>query len=712
MNYTDVFTEKEAESLLRKAMLEYDFGHFSFKPRLLFKNYSQAMATCSLDFETEMALLEVYSDNVTTVTPLPAFNKSLGNLFLPSESGFNTVFALLLNHRTNYYMDLKSLSFEANLGIKTPVQACTLKTTKLYLAIVTLMLAITHYDSVVPHLKWLVSGDADEAYNDVVNQNKLSTEISLGKPITSSMFTGYDITSTPVALTKTISDSKSISAHNVGVSAPVFAQTIKQVFKEYLIFGSEIINRIETIKDEDIRKILYSMFTTSQNSISELLYVEDAYGNTVPSSEIKDIVFEKDMETRYNLIKEFVKRNDSALDKAVDEYINHDKTVSSTFGIFIKFCQNESILNIRKKTIIILYNELKSRKLLDKLRCSSSYDSIPLPGIAGGISSDGSDEDAANDETTSMMKDSYTDYGDFNVENDSEKEYKRKHSESGVAFEELDKLTANFEADMYKFEVSTKTDNSDDARSKYLDIANDMALLNSSLIRSIKEIKVYNTGGKNPGKRTGKLDRKNLYKYKTTKDIFFDNTYKVKESDLAFGIILDVSGSMSGNGIRYGKATMIVLHETLKALNINHSIITHTSKRRHNCVIDKYQSFKEDKNFSCNKNYALANIKAHSGNCDSASLYYMEQCMKRVKNKDKICIIFSDGEPTECSDTELIEQVKHMERNGIRVIGVGINYPKIKEYYRNNANGSNLKEMFNIVSDILKQYVLEKVDKE
>ena len=51
-----------------------------------------------------------------------------------------------------------------------------------------------------------------------------------------------------------------------------------------------------------------------------------------------------------------------------------------------------------------------------------------------------------------------------------------------------------------------------------------------------------------------------------------------------------------------------------------------------------------------------------------------------------------------------------MESEGIRVIGVGINFESIKNYYPNNANGRNLKEMLDIVCNLLKQFVLEKED--
>jgi nitric oxide reductase activation protein len=295
----------------------------------------------------------------------------------------------------------------------------------------------------------------------------------------------------------------------------------------------------------------------------------------------------------------------------------------------------------------------------------------------------------------------------------SESNSLKKHApERPPMFEELDKLNASFKHGMYEFNVKDIVDVSDNAKNNYNAIASKMSLLNTNLIRSIKEIKVYNSGGKNPGKKTGKIDRKNLYKYKTSKDIFFDNTYKIKECDLAFGIILDESGSMRGEGVRNGVATLIVLHETLKALNINHSIISHNSSNYHQCHIKRFQTFKEDKPFQCDKNYAITNITGGRCNCDSGALYYMEQAFRRVKNKDKICLMFSDGEPTECSDTDLKEQIQHMEKAGIKVIGIGIDFPNIKEYYREYANGSSLKDMFDIVSNILKQYVLEKVDKE
>ena len=87
-----------------------------------------------------------------------------------------------------------------------------------------------------------------------------------------------------------------------------------------------------------------------------------------------------------------------------------------------------------------------------------------------------------------------------------------------------------------------------------------------------------------------------------------------------------------------------------------------------------------------------------------------ELYINQTKNKDKICLIFSDGAPTECSDADLVAQVKHMEHAGIKVIGIGIGFPNISKYYADYANGNNLKEMLDIVANILKDYVIAKKD--
>lgn len=260
----------------------------------------------------------------------------------------------------------------------------------------------------------------------------------------------------------------------------------------------------------------------------------------------------------------------------------------------------------------------------------------------------------------------------------------------------------------YKYDIKEVSEMSDSVQ-RYEDTVNILKNVNNTLSKHLKEIKTYNTGGKNTGLSNGRLDVKNIHKYKTSSDIFYNNTYKIKESDLGIGIVLDMSGSMSGEKIKNGKAALILLHEVLLKLKINHSIIGHNSNKYQQCNIFKFYDFKEYRN-KIRKAYNLVNAHVSSCNCDSGALYYMYRQLKRIQNKDKICIIFSDGEPTHCSQGDLLTQIKAMEMSGIKVIGIGINMPEISEYYTDNANATNLSDMFEIVSKILKEHILSKKD--
>ena len=710
-DYDTLFTEKESKTLLNKCSLNYDMGHFSFKPRLFFCKDNMKMQPMAMDCTTEHMLLNVISNHQPLSSDL-CFkflkNDTPAGVY-PNVPVYDILreiptnpFDCALTHRNNYYIELGKLMLIMDSTLKDAVK---LKSSRFYEAIVTFMIAATHYDSLVPHLKWLCSTDFDKDYTTVVNMTHMENVLN-----TKSNEFFNIILSAPEVLISTLHGTTHYRS-SVVADMPLVLETkfTEQGALETLVFGIEILNRIESIKDEELRNCIYQTFTTrTENPIVSLMYTRDTTGIHI-QPDVQKIIDISDMEQRYYAIREFVTSHSLDIAKYAKMYVaNNDLCVNSMFNEFIKFCQNESIMSIRLKTVFILYNYVKKHGWLSELNTEDSGSGIPIPGCPGDLTA----SEAEVPETFSMMDFDYAKH-DLDAEPPKPEPKSSAHkSDVGISFEELDRLDADFKSSKYDFKVETVESMNSASADRYNAVATKMDLLNKSLIRSIKDIKVYNTGGKNIGKKTGKLDRKNLYKYKTSKDIFFDNTYKVKESDLAFGIILDVSGSMHGDGIENGIATMIVLHETLKALNINHSIITHTSKGHHQSTIKRYQLFREDKHYKCTKNYALAEIRARGGNCDSGALYYMEQCMRRVKNKDKICIMFSDGEPTECTDTELKDQVRHMEQNGIKVIGVGIDFPSIKEYYSNNANGRNLKEMFNIVSDILKQYVLEKVDKE
>lgn len=428
--------------------------------------------------------------------------------------------------------------------------------------------------------------------------------------------------------------------------------------------------------------------------------------------ELNDILVMDSPEARYNAYHELIIAEMPKILGHCSDYYNDefDKQhyLNPIFAAFTSFVMQIGLVNIRINTIRILHEYCVAHGYLT-FEAAAKID-VDSKGLFDKF---GADLKAPTSGAAKSKKDK--DLVDFS----EPKEYSGIPSggenpeahDSSAMFEALDKVKASFSSGKYKFTVQDVKDTADESRTAYNEIASKVELVNKLLIRKIKDIKTYNVGGKNSGAPNGRLDRKAIYRYKYDPNIFYNNTYKTLESDLAFGIILDESGSMCGEGIKNGRITMVVLHETLKALGINHCMIGHTSDGKYHSDIYRYQSFREDKTYSTCKNYAIVKTEAKCGNCDSGALYYMEKAFDRVRNKDKICLIFSDGAPTECTGKELTDQVRHMERKGIKVIGIGINFSSIAKYYTDYANGRNLTDMLNIVAKILEEYVLKKKDK-
>ena len=594
-------------------------------------------------------------------------------------------------------------------------------------AILQLICALTRKDSLIPNLSWLITKDfKDINLNDVndfkhiedclKNKNTMYTQISknidcdflpykhpFNKPHTT--IDGYD---------GCMFDS------NFFKQDPTDCEDlIKGQFEKVILFGIEILNAISTIKNTDYQDKLHSLLLTNFDKnpkicrfIKDNLYDVDTYGNILINTKVSEIIAIKDMSKRYEAIREYLDEVNKKPYPNLYSYLNiATEYVPIFLGVFTKFSIDYSIRSIRIKIILFLLNIIKEEKI--SLKDSDEVDDYYVDGIddlLSDLSSIGISPEASNELFNFNFKD-YLEDNDKDVLN-KDYDYSEKIAKNNASNEILDRALSEFTENSYDFKIETKSNRTinQSAKDKYDIVYSKIKLITQNLSKRIKDIKTYNEGGKNSGLSKGKLDKKNLYHYKYDKNIFYNNTYKIRESDLAFGILLDASGSMSGKAIEDGKITMIILHEVLKTLKINHCIATHTSYGYHDCRIEKYVQFKENANYDFSKCYDLVNIRAHNGNCDSGALYFMEKELLRAKNKDKICLIFSDGEPTECTGGELRDQIKHMEKLGIKVIGIGINFESIKDYYTDYANGKNLKDMLDITANILQEYVLDKKD--
>lgn len=472
-----------------------------------------------------------------------------------------------------------------------------------------------------------------------------------------------------------------------------------------LLYGAEVLYNVENISDSDIKILIEDLFSImyDENSFcADYLYKINDAGHLEINADLISC-FDNDNEQRFNKFKLYFDKICPTLNcDIVSKYTYYKMPVM--FATFIQDMHGYAYQVCRVKHAIFIYKEAKAKGVLEK----ELFEQETLGGLGGGLFGAGS-EDEPISELLDLDSISVKGSNEMSSEEfiEQEKNVTDMQKSKAPQLNTMDALAKDLYDSRYDFDIKyVKNDVSN--RDAYYTIANNIKMLAHSLAKQIKEIRTYNTGGKQSGLFTGKLDKKNLYKYKTDPKIFCNNNYKIKEMDLAFGCVLDESGSMYGEKIKNGRIVMILLHEVLTSLGINHSIIGHSSEGTYQSIIYKYYQFKEEAYFSLEKPYNLVTASARSCNCDSGALYYMQKVIKRVQNKDKIVIIFSDGQPTECTDLDLVNQVKAMEKDGIHVIGVGINFEAIKDYYPDNANGKNLKEMVDIVVSILKRYVLEK----
>ena len=733
--------EAEIQKVYVKAKINSDPMGYSLKDRILFVKYIPSID--SYNYTAEQGLLETIKDNEKTDSKefvMCSYLKSVISKVMPESSvgshsqddSFGRCIAFAhkdnLLIQTSEYEDMLSITLYGvrKKSLRIPNWEDVFYDSKITYSLLYLLNTLKSKSSLIPILKYI-------QYCDEINFDLYKTkDLELGKPTLDELEVGenihiyYGLERDIVRCFNNGYDKAMLAAY--ADTDALASKTKEEIFEEMvfmsnfntLLYGLEILHAICNITDSDVKDTLLDLLTKglNPNAITKHLFYVNSFGKLELVKDIEDIVYEKDKDRRFDKILKFVTTSEILGECKFDTAVataSDSPMPTVLFSYLVQFCQEYSLQSIRVTNILVLVNYINSKGYAIDSDTGDALEDMGLTETMDSIA-ETIEESMPTHPVTSEPLETVT---------DSLMDLSKKSKGSGAGktgtpgasgkrepvLEALDMASASFSDGGFGYDVKDVIDTSDTYRDKYNAIAESVTLLNKNLIKRIKEIRTYNEGGKNAGKTTGKLDKKNLWKYETTDKIFYDNTYKIKELDLAFGIILDVSGSMHGSGIRNGVITMIILHETLKALGINHSIVTHTEyKGYHTCEIKRYQNFKEQRTYNVRKNYALASIKAESGNCDAAALLYMQRALSQVRNKDKICIMFSDGQPTECSDTELKEQVARMEKDGIKVIGVGINFESIKHYYPNNANGKNLKEMLDIVSNILQQYILEKKD--
>jgi cobalamin biosynthesis protein CobT len=107
--------------------------------------------------------------------------------------------------------------------------------------------------------------------------------------------------------------------------------------------------------------------------------------------------------------------------------------------------------------------------------------------------------------------------------------------------------------------------------------------------------------------------------------------------------------------------------------------------------------------FNCDK------LCTFSGNIDEVNLRYVRDILNKQPQKDKMCIVISDG--ATCGDWKILRQVaKNMEDSGILMLGVGIFDKNVETIYDNHIVLKETKDLEQLAS-FLNKYLVRHVFK-
>ena len=184
---------------------------------------------------------------------------------------------------------------------------------------------------------------------------------------------------------------------------------------------------------------------------------------------------------------------------------------------------------------------------------------------------------------------------------------------------------------------------------------------------------------------------------------------------IAFGILIDESGSMWGEKTETARKTAILLSDILCGVKVHHIIAGHTADcgYSHTCDMKLYHDFDE---VDGNDKYRLAGITDECGNRDGAAIAYMCEKLLKRPEADKVLIVISDGQPTECgffsvnAKEDTMITLQKYRKKGVNIIGAVIDdYDSVEEIYgrMNCLNLTDLTKLPTALSALVKRYILK-----
>lgn len=184
---------------------------------------------------------------------------------------------------------------------------------------------------------------------------------------------------------------------------------------------------------------------------------------------------------------------------------------------------------------------------------------------------------------------------------------------------------------------------------QYDQVAGSLLTISKQMQKSlVKQLKESRRGGKMTGLLMGRrLDTHALCRQDGK--VFYKNSLPNEIPEMAVGLLLDESGSMSScDRCTYARATAIILYDFCRGLDIPVMIYGHSTgyDSHHGNVVELY-SYAEFESIDQDDQYRMMDISARGSNRDGAALRFVAEQLSKRPEEIKILMIVSDGQPAD-----------------------------------------------------------------
>lgn len=241
-------------------------------------------------------------------------------------------------------------------------------------------------------------------------------------------------------------------------------------------------------------------------------------------------------------------------------------------------------------------------------------------------------------------------------------------------------------------------------------LAGDTSHLMASKVRKILQVKAQSRYEANH--KSGRLHAKSFHKVMSPDQYRRRQIHRRKIDntilDVAVSVLVDSSGSMSGEKYKHACRSALALNESISKIGVPLEIIGFTDRS----VATHYIYKKFDQRLSNDQfaSYLTDNCISMGGNADGESILFAYERLTKRKNKRKLLIVLSDGQPAggqgDCY-TYTRDLVKHIENDTpIEIYGIGIKSNSVKNIYAKNEVIQKSDELETVILRLIKNHIL------